>query len=291
MFGKNKSNQKKKQKGNIDVPNNMSGAGNNNYDSDALDWESQISLMSSKSERRAWFVAKCSVAGFVLSALAIFALAPLKESVPYVVRVDKTTGGVDVITSARGQNITIDEAVDKSYLNTYILNREAYEWTLIRNQYLTTQALSTNDVFKPYSDFYQSNGSYDKRYGDNKRVEVKIISITVTDQKIPVEGQTTANNIAVVRFVKNLRDSKTNGLISSSNWVANISYTYDSNIIMPADERLLNPLGFKVTSYKVDPEVNNLTTPTPQQEEAGVISAPPAPVEAKPTPVAQPQAQ
>src|SRR3546814_16448528 len=53
--------------------------------------------------------------------------APLRSVEPYVVRVDKLTGGVDVLTRLSGtRDITVDEAVNKFFLSEYVRAREGW---------------------------------------------------------------------------------------------------------------------------------------------------------------------
>src|SRR3546814_18650015 len=53
--------------------------------------------------------------------------APLRSVEPYVVRVDKLTGGVDVLTRLSGtRDITADEAVNKFFLSEYVRAREGW---------------------------------------------------------------------------------------------------------------------------------------------------------------------
>ena len=85
MFGKKNKAEKQQQEQNIEEVS-------------VLDWESNIIDLVQKSERRAWLVAKMSAVGFILSVVSIGLLMPLKETRPYVIRVDKTTGGIDLVT-------------------------------------------------------------------------------------------------------------------------------------------------------------------------------------------------
>jgi len=68
---------------------------------------------------------------------------------------------------------------------------------------------------------------------------------------------------AVVRFSTQLKHS--NGSTESlQNWIATIGYTYKDATMSSVDRRI-NPLGFQITSYRVDPETltsSALTSPT-----------------------------
>ena len=40
-----------------------------------------------------------------------------------------------------------------------------------------------------------------------------------------------------------------------SQWVATLTYTFDGQAEISAQDRMINPLGFVVTDYRADPEV------------------------------------
>ena len=113
-----------------------------------LDWETNHIELVQRSERRAWNVAKAFGGCFFLSVIAIGLLMPLKENVPYVIRVNETTGAIDLVTSVRGKDIEFDEAQDKYWVNQYVINRESYDWHTLANRYVITQELSSTEVFK-----------------------------------------------------------------------------------------------------------------------------------------------
>lgn len=61
------------------------------------------------------------------------------------------------------------------------------------------------------------------------------------------------NGIATVRFTKRLVDTYSNNEEARNSWRATIGYEYNPNYSMDEAQRLVNPFGFTVTSYRVDP--------------------------------------
>ena len=240
MFGKkNKAakQQEKKQEQNIE-------------ETSVLDWESNTIDLIQKSERRAWYVAKMSATGFILSVVAIGLLMPLKETRPYVMRVDKTTGAIDLVTSIRGKDVTNDEVQDKYFVNQLVVNREGYDWHTLKNSYLITRELSSEEVFKPFEVLYQGKNAPNNIMGDKYAVKIEVISITIQD------GDT-----AVVRFAKVKIDTESSNEIERTNWAATIGYKYSPEILATENQRLINPFGFTAVSYQVVPEINSLQAP------------------------------
>src|SRR5580704_14811263 len=67
------------------------------YFAQAASWDSDRYLQAARSERRAWFAALGGWLCALASTLAVALLVPLKRVEPYVVRVDSSTGVVDVV--------------------------------------------------------------------------------------------------------------------------------------------------------------------------------------------------
>ena len=231
MFGKKKQQPEKKVQ---DIE-----------ETSVLDWESNTIDLIQQSERRAWTVAKTASIGFVLSVVAIGLLMPLKETRPYVMRVDKTTGAIDLVTSVRGKDVSNDEVQDKYFVNQLILNKEGYDWHTLKNSYLITQELSSPEVFKPHELLYQGNNAPNKIYGDKFMITPQVTSITIQD-----------NDTATVRFAKSKIDVASGQEIERTNWVATIGFKYSPEILATETQRLINPFGFTAVSYQAVPEIN-----------------------------------
>lgn len=210
----------------------------------ALDWESSRTDLIARSERRAWFIAKFCVLISALAIIAMFFMLPLKEAVPFVVRVDNTTGVPDIVTAMRDVEITQEDALNKYWLATYIRARESYNWFTLQKDYNTVGLLSAKAVGADYASLFEGDDALDQRYGKKVDASIKIISI------IPTTPTT-----ATIRFIKTIKRNGDKGPGTSTKWLASISFTYHTKLAMKDSERLVNPFGFKVLSYRVDPEM------------------------------------
>lgn len=196
-----------------------------------------------KSAKRAWLVAGTASIGCLAALAAVAGLTPLKESKPFLLRVDNTTGRVDQVSMLSNSQETYGEAVDKYFLNTYVLNRETYDYNTIQATYNTTALLSGPLVQKEFFAIYEGPEGRDKKLTNRARIAVNVISITPTG----------ATGSAVVRF--NTQQVNANGDPAPVlNWVATIGYRY-INAPTQENDRRINPLGFQVTAYRADPEV------------------------------------
>lgn len=67
---------------------------------DAIGWESSRLSLAEKSEARAWLTAKILGATNIALVAAIVIMMPLKETLPYVIEVDKSTGMSTILSVA-----------------------------------------------------------------------------------------------------------------------------------------------------------------------------------------------
>lgn len=194
------------------------------------------------SRKTAWTVAAGSLGVAACAVLAVALLAPLKTEKAVLIRVDNTTGAAEVVQEIADAKTTYGEVVDKYWLNQYVLNRESYDYNTIQMNYDATALLSAPDVQTEFFKTYEGPQSRDKQLLNSARVIVGVKSITPT-----AKGGT-----AVVRFTTTTRhnDGRT---VGPEHWIATLGYTYVNAPISEKDRRV-NPLGFQVTSYRVDPE-------------------------------------
>lgn len=211
----------------------------------AINWESSRILSVEKSERRAWKVAFSAVGVAVLAIGAIAMMMPLKESVPYVIRVDNSTGIPDIVTTITDKAVTGDEVMDKYWLAKYVRARETYDWYTLQNDYNTVGMLSSRNVGAGYAQLFEGANALDKQYGKNVQATIDVVSVVPTGK-----------NTGTVRFIKTTKRTDQQGAPGNvTKWVATISYEYRATARLKESARLVNPFGFQVLSYRVDPEM------------------------------------
>jgi type IV secretion system protein VirB8 len=213
------------------------------YFAQARSWEQDRLLSAHRSKRLAWIVA---AAASTLSALAVGALAaltPLKTVAPYVIRVDRATGAVDVMTGLTGKrDMTYEEAVTKSALSTYVRARESWLAPAGKANFRQVAIMSTPDEQQRWAALAAPTNPSSAQilYGPSGRVDVDIRAISFV-----------ADKVANVRFHRILYQGPQ---VAESDWIATLSFAYTAAPMLEAD-RLLNPLGFQVVTYRADPEV------------------------------------
>ncbi|KAB2786124.1 virB8 family protein [Brucella anthropi] len=194
-----------------------------------------------RSNRLAWSIAIAAgiVAG--ISILAVASLAPLKTVEPFVVRVDNSTGIVDVVSALSATAGTYDEAVTKYFAAKYVRGREGYVWSEAQENFRTIALLSTQAEQARFAATYRGSNSQSPQnvYGRSATVRINIVSIALINQ-----------NVVSVRYIRSLTRGEE---VRTTHFVATLTYSY-ANAPMSSTDRLVNPLGFAVSEYRADPE-------------------------------------
>lgn len=228
----------------------------------AVNYETSIADLVRRSERRAWWVAGTAVAVSLMLGGGYLVMLPLKEKVPYLVMADassgtatvaRLTGGLDELT------VTQWDALHRSNVAHYILARESYDLALLKlRDWTTVYTMSAPQVATGYTTLNSSQNpeSPFNLYGKSKAIRVQINSIQMLGGSASQRPRG-----ATVRFQRSLYD-KGNGYTEFlDNRIATLEFTYNKNLKMDEKHRIENPLGFHVTSYRVDTDF--ASTPPP----------------------------
>lgn len=220
----------------------------NNDTKTAISYEASIRYLVEKSNRRAWLIAFLSIFISIISVTAVVFLTPLKSVEPYVIRVDNTTGMVDIITSVNQTEFVSDnEALDKYFTTSYVKIREGYFYNIIQNDYTTVQIWSSPEVSSDYLKIYEGDNSRVDILKNRTEIDVEINSVTL--------GNSNGMKMATIRFNQIYKDAKSRTITNKKAKIVTLAYDYSPQSLMTENERLINPLGFKVLTYRVDDEV------------------------------------
>lgn len=191
----------------------------------------------------AWRIAGVCLLITGIAVGAVAGLTPLKTVEPFVIRVDNNTGATDIVTVMKNQQQTYGEITDKYWLAQYVRFREGYDWETVQSTYDATNLLSTPSVQQQYAQIYRESPSAPyKILKDSFRVNVRILGISFIGK------------VAQVRFEKiMIALGGDKNVIPPQRYIATIGYEY-KNAPMADEDRLINPLGFQVSSYRVDKE-------------------------------------
>src|SRR5450432_1637954 len=104
------------------------------YFDEAESWDADRSAQFRQSARDAWWVAAAGWLCAIASSLALLLLMPLKQVVPYLVRVDGSTGIVDVVPAFAGRAAP-EEAVTRYFLTHYVSVCERFNFATAESDY------------------------------------------------------------------------------------------------------------------------------------------------------------
>ncbi|HEZ0680627.1 type VI secretion protein [Neisseria meningitidis] len=197
-----------------------------------------------KNSRIAWRISGVCLVITGLAVGAVAGLTPLKTTQPFLVRVDNNTGVTDVVTTLKTAEKTYGEVVDKYWLAQYVRYRESYDWQTIQAIYDAAMLLSDPTIQAEFAKFYNNpTAAPHKILRDQYKVIVKVNAISFL-----------GNDVAQIRFEKQtIPTNSVNQPLPPQRFIATVSYAY-KNEPQEEKDRLINPLGFQMTSYRVDPE-------------------------------------
>ncbi|MDP9014451.1 MAG: VirB8/TrbF family protein [Pseudomonadota bacterium] len=223
------------------------------YFREAESWDADRSAVFRRTATVAWRVAAAGWVCAVACALAVMAVMPLKQIEPFVVRVDNSTGVVDVVPVYAG-GAAPEEAVTRYFLSHYVTVCERFNFATAESDYEECGAFHSaqrNQVW--YALWTATNPASPLNvYKDGSSVRVQVKSVSFFTRASGL------SDLAQVRYVKSIRQA--GGTDDKyTQWVATIQFSYAEPAKDPKTRRW-NPLGFKILDFKSEPEVVVETT-------------------------------
>ncbi|MDM0029129.1 virB8 family protein [Variovorax saccharolyticus] len=211
----------------------------------AIDFERLKTDELRRSRKVAWMIAGLSTAICAISILAfLVAMLTRTEPEPTILKVDQSTGATEVLRSMRDDHDRFDEVVNKYWIANYVRLYEGYDWYTISEQFEAVKLMSQSDVASQYATKVQADNAPLSVFKDKAKVAAKVTAISFVGElaqvRFTTEKQTTSGD-------------NTDGA-PTQKWIATVAFKFE-NALATEQQRLVNPLGFKVLSYRVDPEV------------------------------------
>ncbi len=218
------------------------------YLEEAASWDADRVAQTKRSAAVAWRVAAAGCLCAVASAAALTLLVPLKRVEPYVIRVDNSTGVVDMVPLYTG-HAELGEAVTRYFLTRYITVCEQFDYAMAESNYEECGAFNSAQLNQSlYAKWNKANPSSPLNMHKDGGVDtVRIESVSLFKR---ANG---ASDLAQVRYARlELQAEGAPGRVT--HWIASVEYRYGK----PPDDprtRSWNPLGFEVTDLRIEPEV------------------------------------
>ena len=218
------------------------------YFEEAASWDRDRTAMNERSVRIAWRIAIGACVLTVMAIAALMLLMPLKRVEPFVVRIDNSTGIVDVVPVYAG-HAEMPEAVTRYFLDHYVTVCERFNFSTAESDYeecASFHAPARDAVWVSMWD-RGSPQSPLNLYKDGSSIRAQVSAISFFTRGNGGE------DLAQIRFTKTRRVGGT-GSDQVSHWIATIQYVYGEPSADPRVRRW-NPLGFKIVDYRAEAEV------------------------------------
>jgi type IV secretion system protein VirB8 len=217
------------------------------YLQEAVSWDADRVAQTLRTARMAWWVAGGGWVCALAVAAALMLLMPLKRVEPFVVRVDNSTGIVDVVPVYAG-HAKMEESITRYFLTHYVAVCERFNFATAESDYEECGAFHSaqrNQIW--YALWNPSNpASPLNTYKNGITVRVQVQSVSFFERGNGI------TDLAQVRYLKAERQGT--AAERTSYWIATVQYAYGA----PSKEiktRRWNPLGFKIVEFKAEPEV------------------------------------
>jgi type IV secretion system protein VirB8 len=216
------------------------------YLAEARGWDADKRAGERRVVRLSFWVAGAGWACAIGAIGALIALMPLKRTEPFVIRVDNSSGVVDVVPVYAG-NAQLPEAVTRYFLNHYVTTCERFDFATAESDYEECGAFHAPARNQQWFEQWNRNNPQSPlnlyKDGSNLKADVSAISF--------FERATGVSDLAQVRYSKITRQGSAE---RSSHWIATVQYAFGQPATDPRIRRW-NPLGFKVVSFRSEPEV------------------------------------
>ncbi|HEY3730209.1 MAG TPA: VirB8/TrbF family protein [Steroidobacteraceae bacterium] len=218
-----------------------------NYFREARSWDCDRVAQALRRARIAWRAAAAAVICCVAAIFALTLLLPLKQTDPYLIRVDNSTGIVDVVPLYTAQG-PMDQTVTRYFLTHYVSVCERFNLSTAESDYEECGAFHGAQRNRIWYALWNSSNPRSplNLHKDGSTVTVQVQAVSFFKRASDV------NDMAQVRYLKIDRPAG-GGDEHNSHWVATIQYAYATPSANPRVRRW-NPLGFKLLDFVTEPE-------------------------------------
>lgn len=188
-----------------------------------------------------FIVVLISFATIVFLTFSVSFIKGTKSIEPFVIEIEPKTGVPTVVEPLSIVAYTADEAIARYFIWHYIKMREEYFSSTYRTTYQQVRLFSGDDVYGGYRRIMDLNNprSPVNLYGAVTTRTIEMKSLVLQDK-----------NTAQVRIRTTVQGPSAGG---TSDKIIYMSFMY-SNFEMSDEKRVINPLGFTVTAYRIEDE-------------------------------------
>lgn len=195
------------------------------------------------------WLAGLSLATALCAVAAMVFMLPLKEIRPYVVMVDRQTGESELVVSTRPADLAETDAVRQAELVRYVSEREIYDTADNRERIPAVLATSQGQAATSFRALWTKEADQypPATYGEDSLIRVRVRSVAILNDAT-----------AQVRFTRTLEQPGMQPVVRV--FVATVGFAFQPRVERTLEAVWQNPLGFTVTSYRIDTETLDAST-------------------------------
>lgn len=220
------------------------------YFEEAASWDADRRRQGERTVRLSLGVAAAGWLAVLALSAALVVLMPLKRVEPFVVRVDNTTGIVDVVPVYTGHG-SLPETITRYLLTHYVTVCERFNFSTAESDYEECGAFHTAQRNQAWYALWKTENPASplNLYKDGTSLRAQVSSVTFFKRASGV------TDLAEIRYAK-VKRAAGSASEETTHWLATLQYAY-AEPSTDAKVRLFNPLGFKVLDFHAEPEVLN----------------------------------
>ncbi|MBN8531317.1 MAG: type IV secretion system protein [Alphaproteobacteria bacterium] len=185
-----------------------------------------------------------SLLGALATSFGIAQMTPLKSVEPYIIQVEEKTGITRVIDPLTDKDITANDMLKSYFLIKYVKAREGYNVLQLQDDFNLVRLMSDIAV---YNDFKKQMNQSNPESPINRLQRIGKRTVKVKSAQF-LKSDTAQIRIMITEEMPN--QSKT------MHMAAMITFEF-AKLELSAEDRYINPLGFRVTGYRLDEEIIN----------------------------------
>jgi len=186
-------------------------AGIESYLAEARNWELDRARRPERSARLAWVLTAVATGIAVLSVAAVAGLTPLKQPVPVLIRVDSSTGIVDIVPAYEGTT-DIEQVVTRNLLQNYVVARERYFYGIAETDYELVASQNSPRLNQEWAALWAANNPASplNAYKDGTTIRTQIRSVSF------LKLESGRDRLAQVRFTRYTRAGGTGEVVADA---------------------------------------------------------------------------
>ena len=190
-----------------------------------------------------------SIAGILAVCFVLYITVPLKSVSPFVIQIDEKTGFSEIVKEKTTKEYSAKEELIKFFAISYVGARETYDLNSFQSNREIIRLMSSTDVFREYINQVSSENPNSPLniFAEHTTRQVDLVSFSFLDK-----NATTGESEVQARV--RMREIGINASPKDYFAVVTMTCYFEQDLTLNEKERLVNPLGFVITSYRVDRE-------------------------------------